>query len=214
MTNKQSTQPKKRQRLPAAKRKEQIIKAAQKVFVRLGMNGTRTRDLAEEAGVNEATLFLYFKNKQAIFDAAIVEPLSALIQSISEKADAFAETSDPNSKDRIGIAAHEEIFASMEDLAPLMATALFSNEQLGAEIYSRDIAPMVKKLSKAAKVSFDVDDAEAADFIVTAALGLNFIFVMQHKFTRTKPNAAAIAQKISNLFVHGGFGITTPPNED
>ncbi|MDJ0553221.1 MAG: TetR/AcrR family transcriptional regulator [Microcoleaceae cyanobacterium MO_207.B10] len=43
-----------------------ILKAAQKLFARHGYDGTTTRDLAQEAGVAEGTLFRHFTNKKAI----------------------------------------------------------------------------------------------------------------------------------------------------
>ncbi|MEL7333680.1 MAG: helix-turn-helix domain-containing protein, partial [Cyanobacteria bacterium J06560_2] len=45
---------------------ERILKAAQKLFARRGYGGTTTRDLAQEAGVAEGTLFRHFENKKAI----------------------------------------------------------------------------------------------------------------------------------------------------
>jgi AcrR family transcriptional regulator len=194
---------KKRQRLSAEKRREQIIAAAQKAFVRLGMNGTRTRDLAEAAGVNEATLFLYFKNKQEIFDASIVEPLSALVKLQLEKGEAFAIADDSNIKDSIGIEAHQQIQEAMSELYPLLVTALFSDEKTGRKIYKRDIYPVITQMSKAAKLSFGLEDDKMAEFVVVAALGLNFVNLMHHRFLGIKPDPDRIAAQISSLMLHG-----------
>jgi AcrR family transcriptional regulator len=46
-----------------------IIAAAKAVYEQNGTRGTTTREVAERAGVNEATLFRHFGNKQALLAA-------------------------------------------------------------------------------------------------------------------------------------------------
>ena len=47
-------------------RKEQIIDAAMAVFARLGFHEARMDDIAQEAGLSKAALYLYYKSKDAI----------------------------------------------------------------------------------------------------------------------------------------------------
>lgn len=193
---------KKRQRLPAEERKKQIIAAAQKVFVRLGMNGTRTRDLAKEAGVNEATLFLYFNNKQEIFDAAIIEPLAALVKKQSAMGERFADAQDDLSRNNIGIEAHKEMLASVAKLKPLLITALFSDQETGSAIYRKDIYPMLQQMTKAASLSFDLDDDEG-EFVALASLGLSAIMLIHYDFMGLDINTDKVATQIASLLVRG-----------
>jgi AcrR family transcriptional regulator len=46
-----------------------ILAAARELFERLGTRGTTTREVAERAGVNEATLFRHFGSKRALLQA-------------------------------------------------------------------------------------------------------------------------------------------------
>ncbi|HTD37451.1 MAG TPA: helix-turn-helix domain-containing protein [Candidatus Limnocylindrales bacterium] len=46
-----------------------ILAAARELFERNGTRGTTTREVAERAGVNEATLFRHFGSKRALLDA-------------------------------------------------------------------------------------------------------------------------------------------------
>ncbi len=46
-----------------------ILLAAREIFERNGTRGTTTREVAERAGVNEATLFRHFGSKRALLDA-------------------------------------------------------------------------------------------------------------------------------------------------
>lgn len=50
-----------------------ILAAAREIFERKGSRGTTTREVAERAGVNEATLFRHFGTKQALLQAMRVE---------------------------------------------------------------------------------------------------------------------------------------------
>lgn len=47
---------------------EKILISASKVFTEKGFSGTRTRDIAEEAGINLALLNYYFRSKEKLFD--------------------------------------------------------------------------------------------------------------------------------------------------
>jgi AcrR family transcriptional regulator len=49
--------------------RERILRATREVFERNGTRGTTTREVAERAGVNEATLFRHFGNKIALLEA-------------------------------------------------------------------------------------------------------------------------------------------------
>lgn len=46
-----------------------ILAAARELFERNGTRGTTTREVADRAGVNEATLFRHFGSKRALLDA-------------------------------------------------------------------------------------------------------------------------------------------------
>ena len=57
---------------------EKIKEAARKVFTRKGYAGTRTRDIAEEAGINLALLNYYFRSKQRLFEQIMLEKVQQL----------------------------------------------------------------------------------------------------------------------------------------
>ncbi|HXE58052.1 MAG TPA: TetR/AcrR family transcriptional regulator [Gemmatimonadales bacterium] len=53
--------------------REQLLKAAVRVYAEFGYHGTTTRRIAEAAGVNEVTLFRHFGTKEALIKAALQE---------------------------------------------------------------------------------------------------------------------------------------------
>lgn len=54
---------------------EKIKEAARKVFTRKGYAATRTRDIAEEAGINLALLNYYFRSKEKLFGQVMIEKI-------------------------------------------------------------------------------------------------------------------------------------------
>jgi AcrR family transcriptional regulator len=57
---------------------EKIKEAARKVFTRKGYAATRTRDIADEAGINLALLNYYFRSKQKLFEQVMLEKVQQL----------------------------------------------------------------------------------------------------------------------------------------
>ena len=63
---------------------ERIKGAAKKIFLKKGYAATRTRDIAEEAGLNLALLNYYFRSKEKLFDIIMLENLQHFIDGIRE----------------------------------------------------------------------------------------------------------------------------------
>ena len=74
---------KKQPPLKEASAEEKIKEAARKLFTQKGFSATRTRDIAEEAGINLALLNYYFRSKQKLFDIIMMENFRQFIQAIS-----------------------------------------------------------------------------------------------------------------------------------
>lgn len=52
--------------------RNRIFTAARQLLAKKGRRGTTTREIAELAGVNEATLFRHFGNKEALIEACVL----------------------------------------------------------------------------------------------------------------------------------------------
>ena len=61
---------------------EKIKNAARIIFQKKGFAATRTRDIAEEAGMNLALLNYYFRSKEKLFDIIMLESLRDFLKSI------------------------------------------------------------------------------------------------------------------------------------
>lgn len=61
-----------------------IKNAARAVFHKKGFAATRTRDIAEEAGINLALLNYYFRSKKKLFDIIMMESLQQFALSVGD----------------------------------------------------------------------------------------------------------------------------------
>ncbi len=60
-----------KERLSREERRTCIIDAATSIFADKGFSGTRTKDIANRAGISEALIFQIFKNKEELFRAVL-----------------------------------------------------------------------------------------------------------------------------------------------
>jgi AcrR family transcriptional regulator len=70
----------------AAFTERRILDAAEALFARRGLAGTRVREIAEAAGVNGATLYNYYPSKDALYEAVLdrgMRPLAELLTSFA-----------------------------------------------------------------------------------------------------------------------------------
>lgn len=62
---------------------EKIKEAARTVFLKKGYAATRTRDIAEEAGINLALLNYYFRSKEKLFELIMLETVFGFLQKMA-----------------------------------------------------------------------------------------------------------------------------------
>lgn len=73
-------------RLPAGERRQLIIDKAAEVFAIRGVEGTRTRDIAEACGINEALLYRHFSSKADMYRTAMLSSFGKAVESWIELA--------------------------------------------------------------------------------------------------------------------------------
>lgn len=61
----------------------QIKEAARRVFTAKGFAATRTRDIAEESGVNLALINYYFRSKENLYNIIMVEQVQLFLHSVT-----------------------------------------------------------------------------------------------------------------------------------
>lgn len=96
-------------------REETIIAAAHAEFVANGFGGAKIAAIARRAGVAEGTLYLYFRNKNALLGAVV----GAFYARLTEGAQAGVAARD-TTEDRLGFLAHHHLRCCFEEWSILM----------------------------------------------------------------------------------------------
>jgi AcrR family transcriptional regulator len=75
-------------------RQEDILKAAEHVFAVKGFHKATIQDIAGEAEYAAGTIYLYFKDKEALYLALLENKIQHMLSSIQEKVDRMGSTRD------------------------------------------------------------------------------------------------------------------------
>ncbi len=194
--------------LPAEERRQQILAAARKVFSQTSLQGARTRDLAKAAGVNQATIYGHFESKEALFAEAVVEPLMEAMRGMHERAGTYRQASSPEELLSLTEASCRRHLESMEEIYPLLASALFADQQTGRELYQQQIAPLFEKRGDAMREV--VKPGIPPDFFSLVAFGMFFAVAMHRNFSGDETPLADHAAQLASL---AAFGFASIPEK-
>jgi AcrR family transcriptional regulator len=166
--------------LPAAERRRLIIAAAQEVFARSTLKGARTREIAKAASVNQATIFEHFESKEALFHEAVVQPLIDAMRGMHARKEVYETATGPDEMARLAQASAERHVGDMVAIFPLLTAALFSDPELGAELYREQIAPLIH--ARGEILEGLTRDGLDLDFVGLAIFGMQFALALDHHF--------------------------------
>jgi len=76
-----------------AARPQEILEAAQGVFAERGFTRTRMEDIARRAGVTKGTIYLYFENKEAVFENLVQESIGTALNQVLETVEHYQGSS-------------------------------------------------------------------------------------------------------------------------
>jgi AcrR family transcriptional regulator len=82
-----------RRRLPAAERRETILRVAAEVFAQAGYRAAKVSEVAARVGVSEPVIFQNFGSKAALFAAVVERAAAAVKASLDEMAAGFGSGS-------------------------------------------------------------------------------------------------------------------------
>jgi AcrR family transcriptional regulator len=132
---------------------EKIKAAAKKLFTQKGFAATRTRDIAEEAGLNLALLNYYFRSKQKLYDIIMIENFRQFIQGLSTNV--FDDKTSIEEKIEKVVIAYIDFLTLNPNLPLFIMNEIKGNpSKIGAQI-NEEISPMrsyfLKQLQEAGK---------------------------------------------------------------
>jgi AcrR family transcriptional regulator len=108
-----------------ANRREDLLRAAARLFVEKGFDATTTRDIAEAVGMRSGSPFYHFRSKQDLLKAAMIEGLEAGHRRLQS---AVAGIDDPEQRLRVMIRGHLGNLLEGDCHAPML---LYESRSLG-----------------------------------------------------------------------------------
>jgi len=154
---------------PAKRR--QIIEGARRVFIEMGFDAASMNDITRAAGVSKGTIYVYFANKEELFEAMIEEERSAIFNDLYqalEQGGSLRETLT-----RFGVALATKITSDKVTRAQRTVIGICERiPELGARFYRRGPKNGHDKLvaflkSAIAKGQLDIADVELAAYQLT-----------------------------------------------
>ena len=152
--------------------RERILEAAEVMFAKHGLNGTRIREIAETAEVNNATIYSYFPSKSDLHEAVLergMRPLLDLMMEFSAR---------PNDVEAAGklLRGTMKHLSERPNLSRLLYLEIISEGSYLEELYSRWLRPLFSfGLAELKKSTASTPwEGDLAPLIVTAFVQLTF----------------------------------------
>jgi len=168
-TRKSGHLPSRRQVLTDLRRSE-IIAAALKVFARKGFHLARTEDVAEQAHIAKGTLYLYFKSKDDIYEAALHHAMTQLNELVETR---IQQAEDTRERIHAWIQARLEFWSSHGDLYHMILTV--GREQKFRKNTSRLLRAGMEEFSGILRDGIEAGDLQDRDATAVAWLVMDAI---------------------------------------
>ncbi|MFT3930616.1 MAG: TetR/AcrR family transcriptional regulator [Spongiibacteraceae bacterium] len=190
-----------RQYLRADERRQHILESVREVFARCGLQGSRTRDLAQAAGINQATLFEHFSSKEELFAAAVLQPLNDLLEGSRERFQVYAAADSSTDLLTLMQSRMQKHLENISEAYPLLVQALFADQALGKQLYHKKLQPVITARTELTrniiKPTMDPELVELASF------GMMFAIVMDRIMTGKTRDLAETSRQLSDILLFG-----------
>lgn len=116
---------------------QSILKSAEKEFLKKGFSGSKTTEIAKEAGVTHAMLHYYFRTKENLFNKVFEEKAKQLADTFLSRVD---ESLPFLEKIKCFIEAHFDLLTANPELPLFIYREILTNE-CGKEICRKTLFP-------------------------------------------------------------------------
>ncbi len=194
--------PVRRIRLTGPQRYAQLVEAARGVFVRNGLAGTRTKQIADAAGVSEAMIYHHFSSKEEIFEAAVLEPLERAVRELASAGNRFSRVEGATRRDE-SYRVNARTMESMVEIAPLLGVALFSDYEFGLRFYRDRLAPLFTQVVASVESGLSGWQHGEADprLIAAVMLGTYNWLAIEENFGESRTDVGASAKALTDLLI-------------
>ena len=181
--------------MSAATQEQRILEVAKELFTQRGFSNVAVRDICKAADVTPPTLYYYFKNKEALFDAVVRKSVS-MKEFIARLSDACEKAKDPKSQVQTFTRSYLANFP--KDHLNVGLYVRHSTEELdsiGRKTLAGDLARILSILSTIIQKGITSDEFRETDPRMAAEclLGMmnRFVFQQIHFGRNYRPSEAA-----------------------
>ncbi|MBB1246467.1 TetR/AcrR family transcriptional regulator [Streptomyces durbertensis] len=195
-------------RLPRRARRNQLLGAAQEVFVAQGYHAAAMDDIAERAGVSKPVLYQHFPGKLDLYMALLDQHCEALIQAVR---DALGSTTDNKLRVAATMDAYFQFVENEGGAFRLVFESDLTNEPAVRERVDKVSLECAEAVSEV--IAEDTDQpAEQAMLLATGLTGMAQITARYWLGSGRKIPRDAAAQLISSLAWRGIAGFPMQDN--
>lgn len=190
-----------KERLSADKRRQQIVEAAVELFSRKGFRGTRTREIAEAAGISEAMIYRHFATKRELY-SAIIETKSATEELLASAATAAQGKDDAGVLRAVGLKMIEQTVRDPSLMRLLLFSALEGHE-LSEIFFESRVKRLHQFLSRYIRIRIKEGRFRSIDALVAARgfIGMIVHYLLIHKLFGVKRPRHSSPEEVVELFV-------------
>jgi AcrR family transcriptional regulator len=196
--------PEERLRLTTEERRELILAGARSVFIQHGYSGSRTKMIAQAAGVSEALVYSHFESKDVLFEAAVLEPLEVMVGGLVTEAQRLPELSGPARRE-VSIQINTAVLTAMREIAPLLGIALYSESTFAKRFYREKLKPLLDQIRSSLAASMEGWPQQTVDPAVLAAVLLGtynwMVLEANLDWGQGSMDVEHIAGEVTNLLV-------------
>lgn len=185
----------------AKKRKDQIAKAAIKVFSKKGFEGSTTKEIAKCAKVSEGTIFRYFKTKKDIL-LYMIDLLTE--QNLQNYQKEIQQGQDAKTALKQMLKLHYRLIVAHSDIFKVILYEMQFHKDLQQKFY-KDIVQHILKDITQILTKLDPDKKIDPDIRAQAILGIFFgLMISRNTITKASPeDETKVIQEILKLLLYG-----------
>jgi AcrR family transcriptional regulator len=154
-------------------KKLQIISAAKQCFAQYGYDKTTLDDIGKRLGLNKSSLYYYFKNKEEIFTAVVLEEADTIVDGLQAE---MENKTSPEEKIQFYMKKRIGYYKKVLSLHQLSAESIRQIQpgfhQLYNEILLREIAFIQKQLMAIDHNMYESRAKKIAELIIISADGI------------------------------------------
>jgi len=184
----------------AEERRRQLLAAAREVFLDYGLEGARINQIAEHAGVNQALLYRFFDSKEAMFEAAVIEPLEATLNQLLTD---MKGNIDADQARAIVCQYFRAMLGIFDEAFELLTIVLFSDRAGGHEFYQTRMQPFVDALASQIVDAGDLwPQLYDARITVPMSLGMSWGIVMDAHLREAAIDLEDVADQLTGVLLN------------